>query len=249
MKIGANYLKNGWCEFKVWAPFAQDLALKIISPQEKLIRLERDEFNYWGIKVDNIPPGTRYYYKINTGDERPDPASNFQPDGVHNASAVVDHSYFKWSDKNWKNLELKDYIIYEIHTGTFTREGTFEGIISKLQYIKNLGITAVELMPVAQFPGNRNWGYDGVYHFAPQNSYGGPDNLKKLIDACHNAGIAFILDVVYNHFGPEGNYTGQYGSYFNPMYHSPWGDALNFDGPDSGFVRNYFIENAIVLVL
>ena len=244
MKIGANYLKNGWCEFKVWAPFAQDLALKIISPQEKLIRLERDEFNYWGIKVDNIPPGTRYYYKINTGDERPDPASNFQPDGVHNASAVVDHSYFKWSDKNWKNLELKDYIIYEIHTGTFTREGTFEGIISKLQYIKNLGITAVELMPVAQFPGNRNWGYDGVYHFAPQNSYGGPDNLKKLIDACHNAGIAFILDVVYNHFGPEGNYTGQYGSYFNPMYHSPWGDALNFDGPDSGFVRNYFIENA-----
>ncbi len=245
MKIGAYYLINGCCEFKVWAPKAKELAVKIISPYEKIISLEKDDFNYWKVIINNILPGTRYYYKINNGVERPDPVSNFQPEGVHNASSVVNHSLYKWNDKKWNNPELKDYIIYEIHTGTFTEEGTFESIIPKLEYLKNLGITAIELMPVAQFPGNRNWGYDGVYHYAPQNSYGGPEGLKKLVDSCHKVGIAFILDVVYNHFGPEGNYTGEYGSYFNSMYHSPWGDAINFDGPDSDPIRNYFIENAL----
>jgi maltooligosyltrehalose trehalohydrolase len=245
MRIGSHYLKNGICEFNVWAPKAEDILLKIISPQEKIIKMEKGEFDYWIIEVNDVLPGTRYYFKINNGDERPDPASNFQPDGVHKSSAVVDHSSFKWGDKKWNGLELKDYIIYEIHTGTFTSEGTFESVISKLEYIKNLGITAIEIMPIAQFPGSRNWGYDGVYHYAPQNTYGGPDGFKKLINACHSSGIAVILDVVYNHFGPEGNYTGQYGVYFNSFYHSPWGDALNFDGPDSDAVRNYFIENAL----
>jgi maltooligosyltrehalose trehalohydrolase len=244
MKIGSFYLRNGNCEFKVWAPKAEELSLKIISPAEKIIKMEKDEFGYWTIETD-VMPGCRYFYKINNSDERPDPASNFQPEGVHKSSAVVDHSSFKWHDKKWKNPELKDYIIYEIHTGTFTSEGTFESIIEKLEYLKELGITAIEIMPVAQFPGGRNWGYDGVYHYAPQNTYGGPEGFKKLINVCHSCGIAVILDVVYNHFGPEGNYTEQFGFYFNSLYHSPWGDALNFDGPDSDAVRNFFIENAL----
>ena len=245
MKIGAFYLENGDCEFKVWAPKAKELALKIISPFEKIIKLEKNENDYWTTKIKDASNGSRYLFKINNSDEKPDPASNFQPDGVHNASEIVNHSLFNWSDKHWKGLELKDYIIYEIHTGTFTREGTFESIIPKLEYLKELGITAIELMPVAQFPGNRNWGYDGVYHYAPQNSYGGPQGLKILINTCHKLEIAVILDVVYNHFGPEGNYTGKFATYFNPLYHSPWGDAINFDGPYSDPVRNYFVENAL----
>ena len=245
MKIGAYYLKDGRCEFKVWAPNVEKLALKIISPKEQIINLEKGEFDYWTIALNNISHGTRYFFKINNYDEKPDPASNFQPEGVHNISEVVNHSLFKWDDKSWKGLELKDYIIYEIHTGTFTKEGTFENVIPKLEYLTELGITAIELMPVSQFPGERNWGYDGVYHYAPQNSYGGPEGLKKLINACHSSGLAVILDVVYNHFGPEGNYTGKYGSYFTHMYHSPWGDAINFDGPNSDAVRNYFVENVL----
>ncbi|MFZ0455141.1 MAG: malto-oligosyltrehalose trehalohydrolase [Ignavibacteriaceae bacterium] len=245
MKVGTYLLENGEYEFKIWAPKVEELALKIISPREKLINLEKDEFDYWKTRVKDIAPGTRYLYRINNSDDKPDPASNYQPDGVHAASEVVNHSLFNWTDKSWKGLELKDYIIYEIHTGTFTREGTFESIIPKLEYLKELGITAIELMPVAQFPGSRNWGYDGVYHYAPQNSYGGPDGLKKIIDSCHNLDIAVILDVVYNHFGPEGNYTGKFASYFNPFYHSPWGDAVNFDGAYSEPVRNYFVENAL----
>ena len=245
MKLGAQYLEDGKCEFRIWAPKVEELSLKIISPKEELINLYKDEFDYWSVAINDIPPGTQYYFKINNSDEWPDPASNFQPYGVHKASATVNHSLFKWSDEIWKGRELKDYIIYEIHTGTFTEDGTFEGAISKLEYLKKLGITAIEIMPVAQFPGNRNWGYDGVYHYAPQNSYGGPEGLKKLINASHNLNLAVVLDVVYNHFGPEGNYTGKYGSYFNPFYHSPWGDALNFDGPNSDAVRNYFIENAL----
>jgi maltooligosyltrehalose trehalohydrolase len=245
MKIGTTFLKNGEYEFKIWAPKADELAIKIISPHEEIVKLYKDKYDYWIARIKNISPGTRYLYKINNSDEKPDPASHYQPEGVHAASEVINHSLFEWGDKHWNGIELKDYVIYEIHTGTFTKEGTFEGIIPKLKYLKELGITAIELMPIAQFPGNRNWGYDGVYHYAPQNSYGGPDGFKKLINVCHSMEIAVILDVVYNHFGPEGNYTGIFASYFNPLYHSPWGDAINFDGPYSEPVRNYFIENAL----
>ena len=152
---------------------------------------------------------------------------------------------FVWRDNGWKGMPLAEYIIYELHVGTFTPQGTFDGAISRLDYLCELGITAVELMPVAQFPGERNWGYDGTYPFAPQNSYGGPDGLQRLVDACHCRGLAVILDVVYNHLGPEGNYLHGFGPYFTDRYRTPWGDAVNFDGPDSDPVRHYFIANAL----
>ncbi|HSD62487.1 MAG TPA: malto-oligosyltrehalose trehalohydrolase [Ignavibacteriaceae bacterium] len=245
MKIGANYLNNGECEFKVWAPKAKELSLKIISPQEKLFKMEKDEFDYWIVTLNNITAGRRYLYKINKGEERPDPASYFQPDGVHGASEVVDHSLFQWEDSDFTPVELKDYIIYELHTGTFTNKGTFNAIVNKLNYLVDLGITAIEIMPVSQFPGERNWGYDGVFTFAPQNSYGGPAGLKKLVNEAHKKGLSLILDVVYNHLGPEGNYLHEYGPYFTSKYKSLWGNAINFDGPYSDHVRNYFIYNAV----
>jgi maltooligosyltrehalose trehalohydrolase len=158
---------------------------------------------------------------------------------------VVDHACYTWQDSGWSGLPLRDYIIYELHVGTFTSAGTFDAIIPRLADLKDLGITAIEIMPVAQFPGARNWGYDGVYPFAVQNSYGGPAGLKRLVDACHQQNIAVIMDVVYNHFGPEGNYTGCFGPYVTDQYKTPWGSAINFDGPDSGGVRHFFIQNAL----
>lgn len=175
----------------------------------------------------------------------PDPASRFQPDGVHGPSQIVDPDRFDWEDGNWQGLSLKDYIIYELHVGTFTEEGTFQAIIPRLEYLKKLGITVIELMPVSQFPGGRNWGYDGVYPFAPQNTYGGPDGLKTLVNECHKKGFSVILDVVYNHLGPEGNYLSNFGPYFTDKYITPWGKAINFDGTYSDEVRKYFIGNAL----
>jgi len=163
---------------------------------------------------------------------------------VHQASQVVDPA-FPWEDEHWSGLPLSQYVIYELHVGTFTPEGTFEAIIPHLPELKDLGVTAIELMPVAQFPGNRNWGYDGVHPFAAQNTYGGPEGLKKLVNACHLQGLAVILDVVYNHLGPEGNYLWDYGYYFTERYRTPWGEAVNFDGPHSDEVRRFFIENAL----
>ncbi len=169
----------------------------------------------------------------------PDPASRFQPEGVHGPSEVVDPRGFQWEDKEWKAIALEDFVIYEVHVGACTVEGTFESLISHLDTVKELGISAIELMPVAQFPGKRNWGYDGVYPFAPQNSYGGPEGLKRLVDAAHKKGLCVILDVVYNHLGPEGNYLHRFGPYFTDRYKTPWGDAVNFDGPYSDGVRHF----------
>jgi maltooligosyltrehalose trehalohydrolase len=176
--------------------------------------------------------------------ERADPASRFQPEGVHGPSEVVD-SGFAWTDQGWSGIPLEQYVLYELHVGTFTRHGTFDAIIPRIRELRDLGITAIELMPVAQFPGKRNWGYDGVYPFAVQNSYGGPAALKRLINACHLEGMAVVLDVVYNHLGPEGNYLADFAPYFADFYRTPWGPALNFDGPQSDHVRRYFIENAL----
>ncbi|HEY8461301.1 MAG TPA: malto-oligosyltrehalose trehalohydrolase, partial [Blastocatellia bacterium] len=187
----------------------------------------------------------RYLYRINDEEDRPDPASHFQPLGVHGPSEVVAHDEFAWSDHGWTGVPQERLVIYELHTGAFTPEGTFDAVIPRLPELRALGVTAIELMPVAEFPGDRNWGYDGVYPFSAHHAYGGPAGLKRLVNACHEAGLAVILDVVYNHLGPEGNYISRFGPYFTAKYRTPWGDALNFDGPWSDGVRNYFIENAL----
>ncbi len=245
MRIGVNYLEKNSAAFVVWAPFAQQVALKIISPRERIIPLKKNHGGYWKMPVAEVAPGTLYLYRLDEKIERPDPASHFQPQGVHGPSQVVDHHAFTWEDENWRGRDLAEWIIYELHPGTFTPEGTFAAIIPRLETLKEVGVNAIELMPIAQFPGERNWGYDGVYPFAAQNSYGGPQALKQFVNACHQQEIAVILDVVYNHLGPEGNYLRDFGPYFTDKYKTPWGAALNFDGPNSDAVRNFFIENAL----
>ena len=242
--VGTTYLSNGRCQFRVWAPFAQQVAVHIISPEERSLPLKKDGRGYHHATIDGIQPGCLYLYHLDAGKERPDPASRYQPQGVYGPSQVIDQ-FFPWQDQQWRGLPLEEYIIYELHVGTFTEKGTFEAIVSQLDELLELGVTAIELMPVAQFPGNRNWGYDGVYPFAVQNSYGGPEGLKSLINVCHSKRIAVVLDVVYNHLGPEGNYIADFGPYFTDYYQTPWGAALNFDGPHSDEVRRFFIENAV----
>jgi maltooligosyltrehalose trehalohydrolase len=196
------------------------------------------------VLIPEARPGDRYWLVLDGTKERPDPCSRLQPDGVHGPSEIVDPDSFEWSDRNWKGIDLTDYILYELHVGTFTPQGSFDSLLSKIPYLKDLGITAIELMPVAQFSGNRNWGYDGVDLYAPHAAYGGPDGLKSLVNAAHDAGLAVVLDVVYNHLGPEGNYLGEFGPFFTDRYRTPWGGAINFDGPGSDGVRRFFIDNA-----
>jgi maltooligosyltrehalose trehalohydrolase len=245
MRIGAHYTRNETCEFIVWAPFLKTVALKIVSPNEKIFSMGKDTRGYWKTTVEDVSIPTRYIYVLENERERPDPASHIQPTGVHEPSGVVDHASFPWEDSGWKNIPLSEMIMYELHVGTFTPEGTFDAIIPRLSELKDLGVNAIEIMPVSQFPGERNWGYDGVYPFAVQNSYGGPEGLKRLVNACHKHGIAVILDVVYNHLGPEGNYLWDYGPYFTDKYKTPWGMAINFDDAYCNEVRNFFIENAL----
>jgi maltooligosyltrehalose trehalohydrolase len=198
---------------------------------------------YFHAVVDGVSAGALYRYQLRNGKVRPDPASRHQPQGVHGPSQVVTNR-FEWIDSSWQGLPLEKYVMYELHVGTFTPQGTLDAIIPRIEKLKQLGITAIELMPIAQFSGNRNWGYDGVYPYAVQASYGGPIALKRLVDACHQHGIAVVLDVVYNHLGPEGNYLADFGPYFTDQYKTPWGQAINFDGPGSDEVRRYFMENA-----
>lgn len=218
--------------------------MHVVSPKEQFLPLERDGRGYHRAVGDGVEPGSLYLYRLDGNKERPDPASRFQPRGVHGPSQVLDLS-FLWEDAFWRGLPLRDFIIYELHVGTFTPEGTFKAVIPFLDELRELGITAIELMPVAQFPGSRNWGYDGVYPFAVQDSYGGPQDLKGLVNACHQRGLAVVLDVVYNHVGPEGNYLRDFGPYFTETYRTPWGSALNLDGPYSDDVRRFFIDNAL----
>jgi maltooligosyltrehalose trehalohydrolase len=244
IELGARYRGNDGCEFIVWAPHAHEVAVKLVSPEAGMIGMERDESGYWRAKAEEITPGAHYLYRINNDEERPDPASHFQPRGVHGPSAVVAHDDFAWSDQSWAGMPQERLVIYELHTGVFTPEGTFDAIIPRLPELRALGVTAIELMPIAEFPGERNWGYDGVYPFSAHHAYGGPAGLKRLVNACHEAEMAVILDVVYNHLGPEGNYLSRFGPYFTDKYRTPWGSAFNFDDAWSEGVRNYFIENA-----
>ncbi|OLP16761.1 malto-oligosyltrehalose trehalohydrolase [Leptolyngbya sp. 'hensonii'] len=253
MKVGAQYLGEGRCAFTVWAPALEQVEVQILAPREAVIPLERRSEGYWQGIVADLYPGALYRYRLNRDGSHPDPASQFQPQGVHGPSQVVDPR-FDWTDESWRGIPLEAMVLYELHVGTFTPEGTFAAIIPRLPELRELGVTAIELMPIGQFPGDqqtdpglayRNWGYDGVYPFAVQNSYGGPDGLKCLVNACHQQGIAVVLDVVYNHFGPEGNYTSCFGPYFTENYRTPWGRAINFDGADSPGVRRYVIQNVL----
>jgi len=247
-RLGAQCLENGSTRFRVWAPAAERVELRLISPAEDLVPLDPKPGGYFQAEVKNLPPSARYLYRLHSrrGDpaDRPDPASRLQPEGVHGPSQVVSEN-FDWQDECWFGLPLSAYVIYELHVGTFSAAGTFDAVIEDLGSLKELGVTAIELMPVAQFPGSRNWGYDGVYPFAVQNSYGGPEGLKRLVNACHTRGLAVVLDVVYNHLGPEGNYLRDFGPYFTDFYQTPWGEAVNFDGPHSDEVRRFFTENAL----
>jgi maltooligosyltrehalose trehalohydrolase len=244
-KIGAYIKKEGGCCFSVWAPFKEDVSVNIIAPEEKSVHMNRDDRGYWFAEAKNALPGTRYVFEIEKKMARPDPASHFQPEGVHGPSEVVDHEAFLWEDSNWQGVVRDELVLYEIHTGTFTPQGSFEAIIPRLGVLKELGVTAIEIMPVAQFPGGRNWGYDGVYPYAVQNSYGGPHELKKLVNRCHLEGIGVVLDVVYNHLGPEGNYFEDFAPYFSDRFRTFWGKAINFDDAYSSEVRSYFIQNAL----
>jgi len=244
VSLGAIYSNDSGCHFSVWAPFIDKMDVCIMSSQERIIPLKKDAQGYFSATAEDVRPGSLYLYQLNRRKRYPDPASRYQPRGVHGPSQVIDSS-FPWEDGDWAGISLQDYIIYELHVGTFSLEGTFEAVIPYLDRLRELGITAVELMPVAQFPGNRNWGYDGVLPFAVQDSYGGPEGLKRLVNACHNRGMAVVLDVVYNHLGPEGNHLGEFGPYFTERYRTPWGAALNFDGSHSDHVRRFFIENAL----
>ncbi|MBE0603887.1 MAG: malto-oligosyltrehalose trehalohydrolase, partial [Deltaproteobacteria bacterium] len=243
--LGATPLPDGRCRFLVYAPFSRSVEVRLLSPAERAIRLERDDLGYHHGIAEGVTAGALYYYRLDGGIERPDPASRRQPRGVHGPSMVVGLDALSPRDPGWRGIPLSSYILYELHVGTYTEAGTFDAVIPHLDSLAELGITAVELMPVAQFPGERNWGYDGVYPFAVQESYGGPEGLARLVDACHRRGLAVVLDVVYNHLGPEGNYLRDFGPYFSDRYRTPWGSALNFDGPDSDEVRRYFLENAL----
>ena len=243
-RLGATPLPGGGCRFLVYAPAAKTVEVRLISPVDRVVPLERTGRGYHRGVVAEAGPGSLYRYRLDGERERPDPASRFQPDGVHGPSCVTDPASFRWEDRGWAGLPLEEYVLYELHLGTFTPEGTFGAVVPRLDSLQEIGITAIELMPVAQFPGSRNWGYDGVYPFAVQESYGGPEGLKALVNACHLRRMAVVLDVVYNHLGPEGNYLGDFGPYFTDRYRTPWGAAINFDGPHSDEVRRFFLENA-----
>jgi maltooligosyltrehalose trehalohydrolase len=241
--LGANW-SGGSCEFCVWAPYARSLNVRLFDA-DRTIELEPSGGGYYRSVIEDVDPGADYIFRLDNIKERPDPASRYQPRGVFGPSRVFNPSGLVWQDQEWHGLKLKDYVLYELHVGTYTPSGTFDELCESIADLKSLGITAVELMPLAQFPGSRNWGYDGAFPFAVQNSYGGPEGLQHFVNACHCEGLAVVLDVVYNHFGPEGNFLGDFGPYFTDRYKTPWGQAVNFDGPHSDDVVRFFMENAL----
>jgi maltooligosyltrehalose trehalohydrolase len=242
LPIGAEPLGNGRTHMRVWAPSASRVEAVLVSGAAT--SLNREEHGYFsGVIAANA--GARYQFRIDGGDRLyPDPASRFQPDGPHGVSEIVDPGSFRWTDDEWRGVSLDGQVLYELHVGTFTREGTWAAAANELPELARIGITAIELMPVAEFDGRFGWGYDGVDPFAPTHLYGRPDDLRRFVDAAHRVGVAVILDVVYNHLGPVGNYLRAFSpSYFTNKYDNEWGDAINFDGPDAAPVREFFIAN------
>ncbi|MCU1483726.1 MAG: Malto-oligosyltrehalose trehalohydrolase [Actinomycetia bacterium] len=229
--------------FRVWAPKPERVELDLTGRRLDMVAGDR---GWWSLDVPDAGPGTEYAFRLDGGDPRPDPRSPWQPEGVHGPSKVVDHDAFPWTDDEWRGAHLPSAVLYELHVGTFSHEGTFDGAIQHLEHLVELGVTAVELLPVAEFPGARGWGYDGVDLYAPHSAYGGPDGLKRFVDAAHRQGLAVVLDVVYNHFGPEGCYLGEFGPYFTDFFTTPWGDAVNYSREQSDEVRRFAIDNALM---
>ena len=251
MPFGAQYEEDGSVRFRLWAPAAQQVALSLAGTDTgPRFALEGRDGGWFELVTNRVRPGTQYFFQIDHTKQVPDPASRFQPKDVHGPSQLVDPHFFDWQDHTWIGRPWEEAVTYEVHVGAFTPSGTFAALRERLDYLADLGVTALELMPVADFPGQRNWGYDGVYHFAPDSSYGTPEDLKQLIQSAHARDMMVLLDVVYNHFGPEGNYLHSYApQFFTDRHRTPWGDGINFDGPESQPVRSFFIHNALYWLL
>ena len=249
LERGALPLADGGTWFSVWAPNASQVEVAVgCDGAVRTSPLSRAPDGIHHGTVPGASPGSDYSYRLDGGPDRPDPVSRWRPFGVHGPTRVVDPAAFRWTDSGWRGLEPADLLIYELHVGTFSRAGTFDGVIGRLPALRDLGVTAIEIMPVSEFPGSRNWGYDGVSPYAVQSTYGGPDGLKRLVDAAHGVGLAVLLDVVYNHLGPEGNHLREFGPYFSDRYRTAWGEGPNLDGPDSDEVRRYVVDNAVYWV-
>ncbi|QGG96302.1 malto-oligosyltrehalose trehalohydrolase [Actinomarinicola tropica] len=233
-------------ELRVWAPRARHDVVAVVGADRRRVRMARGERGWFSVDVPDLEPGDDYAFVVDGRGPFPDPRSPHQPSGVHGPSRLVDHGAFEWTDGDWRGADVRDGVLYELHVGTFSPRGDFDGVVERLDHLVDLGVTAVELLPVVEFPGTRNWGYDGVALYAPHHAYGGPDGLKRLVDACHGRGLAVVLDVVYNHLGPEGNYLGAYGPYFTDFYSTPWGAAVNYDRADSDEVRAFALDNALM---
>lgn len=245
LHLGAHVHADDSATFRVWAPRARHLAVELGDGSGRTAPLEAREGDLFEATLPEIGAGIDYLLVLDGARRCPDPASRHQPRGVHGPSRTVRPESFRWTDDAFVLAPLREQILYELHVGTFTEEGTFAAILPKLPHLRDLGVTAIELMPVAEFPGSRNWGYDGVHLFAPQSTYGGPDGLRALVDACHRHGIGVVLDVVYNHLGPEGNYLSEFAPYFSARHRTPWGDGLNLDGPNASGVRRHLVSNAV----
>jgi maltooligosyltrehalose trehalohydrolase len=237
--------------FRLWASRAQQVEVLLVERAQgresitRSIPLQQVGRQLFEGMVPRCPPGSLYYFRLDQNQHRPDPCSRFQPFGVHGPSQVIDVDRYRWQDSAWQGIDKQDLVIYEMHIGSFTPEGTYQAAIKKFPQLIELGVTAIELLPLVQTPGQWNWGYDGVHFFAPRNSYGSPDDLKCFIDTAHQMGLAVILDVVYNHVGPEGNYLNEFAHYRSTRHATPWGDSLNFDGPHSRRVRDFVIDNGL----
>jgi maltooligosyltrehalose trehalohydrolase len=247
MPFGAQLMDDGRVRFRLWALGADtvELSLRGLEPEEHLLMTPEDD-GWFGIITGFGSSAYYYQYRINGTDYVPDPASRYQPETVHGASQIIDPGDWEWQDQDWRGRPWEDVVLYELHIGTFTPEGTFAAARQRLDHLADLGVTALQLMPIADFPGNRNWGYDGVLPFAPARAYGTPDDLKEFIQTAHAKGLMVFLDLVYNHFGPEGNYLNLYApAFFTDRHQTPWGSAINFDDAGSTWVRSFFVHNAL----
>ncbi|HTS53798.1 MAG TPA: malto-oligosyltrehalose trehalohydrolase, partial [Burkholderiales bacterium] len=247
MPFGCEPLSHGGARFRLWAPGAGAMRLVLEGPDEAgEFAMNALGGGWFQLDLPHARAGMRYRYLLENGLRVPDPASRSNPQDVHGPSLIVDPLAFEWGDGEWRGRPWEEAVVYELHVGSFSLEGTFAGVEARLDHLRDLGVTAIELMPVADFPGRRNWGYDGVLQFAPDSRYGTPVDFKRLVEAAHGRGLMVMLDVVYNHFGPDGNYLHLYApQFFTERHHTPWGAAINFDGRDSRVVRDFFVHNAL----